>query len=512
MRIKRLWIGQFKNLINVNVQFDPSKLTTVLIGRNGSGKSNFLEALVQIFKELDLKEMPSFDYVLEYECNGHQIVINAHGGVNKNIELMVDQKPMLYSIFVNDPNREFLPRNVFGYYSGTSKRLERYFEKHQEAFYYKLLDGKRPPLRPLFYARPIHSQYVLLAFFSFEDKEAAAFLKKYLGIVSFENAEFILKQPRWYKKKNGDESFWGARGVVRGFMEDLYSHSFLPIKDKVRVTLEYGQSRTEERLYLRIKNLESLLALANKYKTNVEFFKTLESTYISDLIHALVIRVNKEGVTGKVEFAELSEGEQQLLTVLGLLRFTKEQESLFLLDEPDTHLNPAWKLEYVSLLQGVVEEKDNSHIILVTHDPLIVGGLKREQVQIFSVNGPDKRVNVNQPEEDPVGMGVAALLTSDIFGLPTALDLETQKKLDRKSELSIKENPSAADYKELEKLNEELDKMGFLVAFRDPLYSKFVKATKEYDQLRRPALTKDDRAKQAELARDIVAKLKEEEA
>ena len=27
--------------------------------------------------------------------------------------------------------------------------------------------------------------------------------------------------------------------------------------------------------------------------------------------------------------------------VLGLLRFTKEDEALFLLDEPDTHLNPA---------------------------------------------------------------------------------------------------------------------------------------------------------------------------
>jgi len=35
-----------------------------------------------------------------------------------------------------------------------------------------------------------------------------------------------------------------------------------------------------------------------------------------------------------------SEGEQQLLLVLGLLKFTAEEEALFLLDEPDTHLNP----------------------------------------------------------------------------------------------------------------------------------------------------------------------------
>jgi hypothetical protein len=34
----------------------------------------------------------------------------------------------------------------------------------------------------------------------------------------------------------------------------------------------------------------------------------------------------------------LSEGEQQLLMVLGLMRFTKSHQSLVLLDEPDTHL------------------------------------------------------------------------------------------------------------------------------------------------------------------------------
>ena len=33
-----------------------------------------------------------------------------------------------------------------------------------------------------------------------------------------------------------------------------------------------------------------------------------------------------------------------MLTVLGLMRITREDHCLFLLDEPDTHLNPIWKL------------------------------------------------------------------------------------------------------------------------------------------------------------------------
>lgn len=55
-------------------------------------------------------------------------------------------------------------------------------------------------------------------------------------------------------------------------------------------------------------------------------------------------------------FTELSEGEQQLLCVMGMLRFTRGDETLFLLDEPDTHLDPRWKLDYLELLQREVGE------------------------------------------------------------------------------------------------------------------------------------------------------------
>jgi hypothetical protein len=45
-------------------------------------------------------------------------------------------------------------------------------------------------------------------------------------------------------------------------------------------------------------------------------------------------------------------GEQQLLTVLGLLLFTRNDESLYLLDEYDTQLNPVWTYDYLRLLQA----------------------------------------------------------------------------------------------------------------------------------------------------------------
>lgn len=511
MRLDKLWIGKFKNLIDVEIDFDEKSLTTVLIGENAAAKSNLFEALVLIFRNLDLKEDPPFNYRLGYVCRGRYIKIDADPNRPKKVQIVVDEKPISYASFIKAPKRQYLPKNVFGYYSGPTRRLEQLFDKHQEKFYRQLLRGKKAPLRPLFYARTIHSQYVLLAFFSFEEEESLRFLKDYLGITDFEKATFVLKQPRWYnKKKAKGDIFWGARGVVRGFLEELYSLAMAPIRKTERVVLPMGRTRTEERLYLHIKDLESLHKLAAKYENNVEFFKTLESTYISDLIHELRIQVRKEGVEGSLEFPELSEGEQQLLTVLGLLRFTKEEESLFLLDEPDTHLHPAWKLEYIDLLERVVGKNETSHVLVVTHDPLLVGGLKKEQVQIFSFQDPEKRIIVTPPEEDTVGLGVAGLLTSELFGLPTTLDRETQKKLDRKRELAVKEKLTKQERRELEELNAALAKMGFLSAFRDPLYGLFLKALREYEEFEKPALTREEKAEQAKLAREIIKKLKKE--
>src|SRR5690606_13448749 len=132
----------------------------------------------------------------------------------------------------------------------------------------------------------------------------------------------------------------------------------------------------QEHLYLYISNQEKLQKIAKKYGNNAVFFKSLESTYISDLIQEVRVKVKKKNVNGEVTFKELSEGEQQLLTVLGLLRFTKEEESLILLDEPDTHLNPIWKSKYMNLLYEIVreskpKEKETSQILMTTHDPLV---------------------------------------------------------------------------------------------------------------------------------------------
>lgn len=501
MRIDALKIWGFKNLDNFEINFDETQLTNVLIGHNGTGKSNLIEALIIIFRSLDLAEAPLFKYEIEYKCRGRSFRVSADPCSKPHTLIKVDGKEISNTQFVKGKDLH-LPSHVFAYYSGPSSRLEEHFEKHLKRFHDELLainlNQTQPPLRPFFYARLFHSQFVLLSYFSFTDVKSNAFLRRYFGIKELESVLFVLKKPDWARTSSGDPRFWGARGIVSKFLDEMYACALAPFK--------HVESNTKEYIYLYIKDLDRLQKLAKKYSNNKNFFKALESMGISDLLAETRIKVKMEK-GHEVTFKELSEGEQQLLTVLGLLKFTKDDEALFLLDEPDTHLNPAWKLGYLGLLNNIVGKSKTSHVILSTHDPLVIGGLNKEQVKIFYKEDKTNNILTKSPEIDPRGMGVAGLLTSEVFGLSTTLDSETQRKLDKKRVLALKPKRTVKDNTELRKLADELSELGFARTTRDPLYDKFINAVITHNEFKQQVLTPATRKKQDKIAEDIIDEL-----
>ena len=62
MRIDRLYLPNYRNLIDFEVDFDQTSVRQVIVGRNGVGKSNLLEALTWIFRDLDLEDESGFAY------------------------------------------------------------------------------------------------------------------------------------------------------------------------------------------------------------------------------------------------------------------------------------------------------------------------------------------------------------------------------------------------------------------------------------------------------------------
>jgi recombinational DNA repair ATPase RecF len=76
MRLSYLKIDHFKNLKGFAVDFDEKceEPVTVVLGRNGAGKSNLFEALIIIFRDLIKgKTTADFGYDLRYTLRGGSI-------------------------------------------------------------------------------------------------------------------------------------------------------------------------------------------------------------------------------------------------------------------------------------------------------------------------------------------------------------------------------------------------------------------------------------------------------
>jgi len=297
---------------------------------------------------------------------------------------------------------------------------------------------------------------------------------------------FALREPYWHRGRRGastvddDLRFWGAGGRVAPFLDALFDQSFVPMAFQQKLKVSVGQTETRERRFLYVPSHQALMKLAAGLSKK-EFFARLESLVFSNLVAEdgsdVRIWLTLEGSEGPATFAALAEGERQLLTVLGLLRFTAQDEALFLLDEPDTHLNPAWCLDYLESLRkyGTGEDLGTSQIIMTTHSPLTFAGLDKAEVVVME-RGADGRIYAEHPVSSPRGMGFQAILTSDFFKLRTTLDKETLTLLDEKRELALKEDKSDGDRSRLAELDEKLGRLDFSHAARDPLYLEFIRA------------------------------------
>src|ERR1019366_7691505 len=239
-----------------------------------------------------------------------------------------------------------------------------------------------------------------------------------------------------------------------------------------------------------------------------EFFKALKRTYISKILSEVRIHLQRRNADGSLTFRDMSEGEQQLLMVLGLLRFTKVDEALFLLDEPDTHLNPAWSVQYLEFMYRIVGEQPTSQVIMTTHNPLVISALKRDDVRIMQRRG--ESIFVEQPRENPQGMGVSNILTSELFGLRTTLDLPTQRKLDEQRVLATKKHLTPQEDQTLRTLTDELDTMGFNLGNDDDVYAAFLQKwfEKEDPAIRELiVLTPEQQQEREQMMNEIVQEL-----
>ncbi|RUT78944.1 AAA family ATPase [Ancylomarina longa] len=499
MKLHSLWISEYKNIEDLTLNFDSNHLITLLVGKNGLGKSNLIEILALIFRDLDLLTKEEqfevwsnpndrFEYEIEYSCRGNDLKIVCKSNVFEvwKGNTVGEYQEITFRDFIKNRKEKYLPKYIIGYYSGENKRVRDIIKVHEEKQYdllYRSMQGADTisSFRNLYFSENHHSQlilFVLIVYRFFESDEnefnssVEDLFENYLQIEEIKNLSLHFKQPSWQVEDIGGVNksieliveninsevefpFWNLAGKIDKLLTVLYDHQIdygVPLAglntDEKREELEFDRIRLKE-LYNDVKK---------EFPSPLDFFDAIESTMIQkiDIFNKLSLRVKKEGISTPFEFIQLSEGEQQLLTVLGLLLIFGKEDCLFLLDEPDTHLNPQWQRDYVRLLDDFNKKNENSHIIVATHSPLIVQAADKADVFLFKKDENNKITVLKDPHRI-ANWRIDHVMMSKYFGLENSRPPSTDEFMKERELLLSKTDLSVEDIAGLKEISKTED-------------------------------------------------------
>lgn len=168
---------------------------------------------------------------------------------------------------------------------------------------------------------------------------------------------------------------------------------------------------------------------ADLYQSDSHYVSETVPTLASDerIMRFKFVKFRKTDVAEPVMLKNLSDGEHQLLHTLGLCLLFKNTQSLFLLDEPETHFNPDWRANFVTRLHQSFNGSDGQEMLVTTHTPFLISDSRPEKVLVF--NKTDGVVSVSHPDYNTLGASINKI-TMATFGKRETIGGHAQAMLD----------------------------------------------------------------------------------
>lgn len=502
--------------------FDKAKLWDFmpycLVGRNGSGKSNILEALAAIFYHI---ECIYLDYKPEgFEGEGDFNHIHTDGffpeqctpdafeleylfliedglynptlakqnfGEDKEkynahivIEKKANQAPVIkwenrhsFADAIEAPielNRvvakRFLPKYVIGYSSGENEILSLPFFKMRFIHYDEYEDSLRnetgysQPEGRLVYFDTSHSQAVFLTNFLMQEEAILQPVFNAIGVKSIKQFRIIIRQGvpiAKFKTEDGTSALTPGELEINNF--DVFELTYnlqrrpdaetkdLKAIDKLKscATTQFFDSENKvlyldyfidkagelkkafranfEDAFELFRSFQILLTL-NLYDVDIKLKQDLYksgSLYVNETVPILpsdkrIMRfkdftIEKENTRDNILSKSLSDGEHQYLHSMGICLLFKNSNSLFLLDEPETHFNPDWRAKFISTLRDCLERDESKkrymrELLITSHSPFIISDSHEENVLVFKKDSRKGVVTADRPGFNTFGASV----------------------------------------------------------------------------------------------------------
>lgn len=156
-------------------------------------------------------------------------------------------------------------------------------------------------------------------------------------------------------------------------------------------------------------------------------------------LHAFEVTRNDGSI---IDLNEASSGELSIAITFMSLAGRLENDSLVLIDEPETNLHPEWQARYLDLLLETFGSYRNCHFVLATHSPLILSDAP-PNATLASLGGESLRYG-----REVSGRPVDYLLV-EAFDVATADNYYVQEQLVKALRLAADGETNSCEYQEV---------------------------------------------------------------
>lgn len=468
---------------------------TLILGPNGTGKSNLLKFILELFRlaydkqqEAEHISYPSGKYFFEFALGSDSYtILNTLGWENGN------EKPKDVEDEKNEKGIRFwkngseisakqikIPQSILALsIMLTDKYL---FLRNPESYpIYKYLGVRRDSNSAG--TKSLIGKTIDNIFFAIHKSDFIENLKEMLEFLNLKPEFHISYTPR-YKKHIFRSDLTSEQ------LEDFFLNyqKYLPKRKTEPWSIAKFKSLKSKSPDLIDKIVDLIRYLSNRLGTygnskapcfdfniiNIEndalaLFPYLTYLHQLDLISYPEIVVVAENESDYF-LAESSSGEYHFIsTIVGLLA-TITDNSLILIDEPEISLHPNWQMKYVAFLNKVFKKYNSAHFIICSHSHFLVSDLKPESSSIISLKKSEGNITSTTITKSTFGWSAEEVLYS-VFNVRTVRNYFLEQDLTNLLGL-IGQN--SKDKKEIKRLIDRIEQIP--VTENDPLGEIIVEA------------------------------------
>jgi ABC-type cobalamin/Fe3+-siderophores transport system ATPase subunit len=408
MRLKHVFISEYKNLKNFTLDFDNDSFLEVLVGKNGSGKSNLLEALIEIFRHLyEQKSSCSFEYKIRYLLDETDVSIEWSGD-----KFYLNGAKRGTRTFTTQP----LPENVLIYYSGHNSSVTNLINRYEESFKSSIRGANINEARKFIGIGPMYKSLLLsVLLFQPDSCKAKRIICQKLGITAVNDTVQVgLKRPAFAASRLKEldleaiESFdqrshyWGADGITGEFLNNLKSC----IKGEFNHSSIYVSEKDQYKIPVNIELFQKVFESSGVF----EQFTFLDNLKTLGMLSDINVDVTTTG-DKLTTLNHFSDGQLQSVYIYAVSEVFKDKHCITLLDEPDSFLHPEWQFDFLKQVDDISEgAARTNHVLMTSHSASTISSV--DDVNINVLENFDGVVSVGRGNKSDVIKSLSSGLIS----------------------------------------------------------------------------------------------------